>query len=105
MVYQQAVEPARQVKTIAKSLEAAVTLEVPAAQLADLASVREEAEEFFIVSELRLAEGAEAKATLVRSTHAGCARCWRYLPSVGTISAHADLCDRCAEAVEACVCA
>ncbi len=29
-----------------------------------------------------------------------CERCWRVLPEVGAHEAHADLCDRCAEAVE-----
>jgi len=99
-VYQQAIEPARQAKTIAKSLEASVTLEVPGDQVAGFEAVRAELEEFFIVSELRLvaAEGG-VTARLERCGSAGCARCWRYLPSVGADPAHPDLCDRCAGAV------
>jgi len=80
IVYQQAIEPARQAKTIAKSLEAAVTLEVPAAQRAALDADKAELEEFLIVSELTLAPGAEAVAKLSRSTHPQCPRCWRHLP-------------------------
>jgi isoleucyl-tRNA synthetase len=29
-----------------------------------------------------------------------CQRCWRILPEVGTVAAHADLCGRCADAVD-----
>jgi len=101
VVYQQAIEPARQAKSIAKSLEAAVTLELPKAELEEFQAMRAEVEEFFIISELQLVEGDGIRAALTKSTHQGCARCWRYLPSVGADAAHPDLCDRCAEAVSA----
>ena len=100
IVYQQAIEPARQAKTIAKPLEASITLEVPAAQAAALAPAKAELEEFFIISELNLVEGGEPAAKLEKSTHAGCARCWRFVPDVGRNAAHPDLCERCAEAVQ-----
>ena len=29
-----------------------------------------------------------------------CERCWRVLPEVGNVAAHADLCRRCAEVVD-----
>jgi isoleucyl-tRNA synthetase len=103
VIYQQAIEPARQAKTIAKSLEAAVTLELPDEQLGGLEAARSEVEEFFIISELQLSAAPEVKATLRKSSHVGCARCWRYLPSVGQDAAHPDLCDRCAEAVQTCI--
>jgi isoleucyl-tRNA synthetase len=99
VVYQQAIEPARQAKTISKSLEATVTLETPATLEGD----RGELEEFFIISEIQVVAGGEARATLTKSSHASCARCWRYLPSVGLDSSHPDLCDRCAAAVQTCV--
>jgi isoleucyl-tRNA synthetase len=103
-VYQQAVEPARQAKTIAKSLEASVTLEIPSiAHAQALDPAKTELEEFFIISELNFAPGLEIKASLAKSAHTGCARCWRYLPTVGTVATHPDLCDRCAEAVLTCV--
>ena len=101
LVYQQAIEPARQAKTIAKPLEASITLALPADQGATLAPHKDELEEFFIISELKFEEAPEAAARLEKSSHAGCARCWRYLPSVGHQAGHADLCDRCAEAVGA----
>lgn len=101
IVYQQAIEPARQSKTIAKPLEARVTLEVPANLVARLEEAKSELEEFFIVSELTFVAAEAPAARLEKSPHAGCARCWRLLPSVGTLTAHADLCGRCAEAVDA----
>jgi len=100
-VYQQAVEPARQAKTIAKSLEATVMLTAPAGQIARLEADRAELEEFFIISELQFVAGDEVAASVAKSSHTGCARCWRYVPSVGADAAHDDLCDRCAEVVPA----
>ena len=94
LAYQQAIEPARQAKTISKSLEAVVSLKAPSKP--DCPD--EELAEFFIVSELKVEVG-EPGATLAKSDHKSCARCWRYLPTVGTIAAHPDLCDRCAGAV------
>jgi len=103
VVYQQAIEPARQTKTITKPLEACVTLEVPEADIAGLEADRAELEEFFIISELRFTPGSEPAARLEKSPHTGCARCWRYVPSVGQQAGQQagqeDLCDRCAEAV------
>ena len=97
VVYQQAVEPARQAKTLAKSLEAAVTLAVPTPLDVDPAELAE----FFIVSEVEIVTGVEAPtATLKKSAHPACERCWRHLPDVGS---HAPgLCDRCAAAVPVC---
>ena len=76
VVYQQAIEPARQAKTIAKPLEARITLQVPADQIARLEEAKNELEEFFIVSEVHFVPGPEVAASLAKSPHAGCARCW-----------------------------
>jgi isoleucyl-tRNA synthetase len=43
--------------------------------------------------------GVEPSAVVNESTHCKCARCWKFLPSVGQHETFADLCDRCAEAV------
>lgn len=94
VIYQQAIEPARQSKTLAKSLEGAVTLELPEAQQAGLGAVAGELEEFFIVSELNLTVAPELRATVIRSGQTQCPRCWRHLPLV-----ESGVCDRCAEAL------
>jgi isoleucyl-tRNA synthetase len=99
VVYQQAVEPARQAKTISKPLEASIDLAAPAEVTARLEKDKAELEEFFIISELKFAPADELAAQLSKSPYTGCARCWRYLPSVGHQAAAADLCDRCSEAV------
>jgi isoleucyl-tRNA synthetase len=79
-IYQQAIEPARQAKTIAKSLEAAITLEIADAQHAALTADKAELEEFLIISELTLAPGAEPAAKVFRSAQPQCPRCWRHQP-------------------------
>ncbi len=79
-IYQQAIEPARQAKTIAKSLEAAITLEIADAQHAALNADKAELEEFLIISELTLAPGTEPVAKVIRSGQAQCPRCWRHQP-------------------------
>jgi isoleucyl-tRNA synthetase len=96
IIYQQAIEPARQSKAIAKSLEAAITLDVPEAQKAPLEAVKAELEEFFIISELDLGVAAEPSAKVIKSGHAQCARCWRYDATTG--KSKPDLCERCAAA-------
>ena len=98
----QAVEHATQSRSSsATRLEGAVTLEIADATLLRFSwKAREsELEEFFILSDLTLVAGAGNQARLVRTAHAKCARCWRHRPSVGTIAAHPELCDRCANVV------
>lgn len=98
----QAVEPATKAKLIDKALEGAITLEIADANLlASLEGKAGELEEMFILSDLTLVAGPETKATLVKTAHAKCGRCWRHRPSVTTIPAHPELCDRCAEVVSA----
>jgi isoleucyl-tRNA synthetase len=95
-IYQQAIEPARQAKTIAKSLEAAITLEIADAQHAALNADKAELEEFLIVSELTLAPGAEPVAKVFRSGQPQCPRCWRHQPLTAK-----GVCSRCDEALPA----
>ena len=57
-------------------------------------------EEFFILSVLTIkrTDAAEPSALVLESPHQKCARCWKHIPAVGH-QPHADLCDRCDEAV------
>jgi isoleucyl-tRNA synthetase len=98
-VIQQSIEKARQEKRIGSNLEALVEVTLPQEGFKhpvfdDIATL----EEFFILSVLRLARGAELSATVLDSPHQKCARCWKHVPTVGKMK-HADLCDRCDEAV------
>jgi isoleucyl-tRNA synthetase len=93
----QAVERARQEKLIGNALEAAVILSCD--QEAISAIPKEELEEFFILSELKLEPGKEPSASISKTTYLKCARCWRHRPTVGKSAAHPDLCDRCESVV------
>jgi len=94
----QAVERARQEKLIGNALEAAVTLTCDEKTIAGIP--KEELEEFFILSDLTLQPGQEPAATISKTPHQKCARCWRHRPAVGKSAAHPDLCDRCEAVVE-----
>jgi isoleucyl-tRNA synthetase len=89
----QAIEAARQEKLIGNALEAAVTLTCDEAAVTGIP--KEELEEFFILSELKLQPGKEPSATISKTEHQKCARCWRHRPTVGRSTAHPELCDRC----------
>jgi isoleucyl-tRNA synthetase len=93
----QAVEQARQEKLIGNALEAAVTLQCNPELVA--AIPHEELEEFLILSDLTLAEGAEPSASITKTPHQKCSRCWRHRPSVGRNADHPELCDRCERVV------
>jgi isoleucyl-tRNA synthetase len=95
----QALERARQEKLIGNSLEARVTLKCER-KLVD-GILREELEEFFILSDLVIEEASEPSAIVEKTSFAKCARCWRHKPTVGRSAAHPDLCDRCESVVAA----
>src|SRR6058998_1630384 len=89
----QAIEKARQEKLIGNALEAAVVLRSDSNVTSELS--KEELEEFFILSDLKIEQAKEASATVAKTPHQKCARCWRHRPAVGQSKTHPDLCDRC----------
>ena len=95
----QAIERARQDKLIGKALEAAVVLH----SNSDVTKTidKEELEEFFILSDLRIHEAKEASASVAKTQYEKCARCWRHRSSVGMSKKHPDLCDRCESVITA----
>lgn len=95
----QAVEQARQEKLIGNALEAAVILRCDTASLQPFS--REELEEFFILSDLTLEQAESTGASISKTPHQKCARCWRHRPAVGKSAAHPELCDRCENVVTA----
>ncbi len=54
-----------------------------------------------IVSEVSIEKGDSFEITADKCKHNKCERCWNYWPSVGTIESHPDLCQRCADVVNA----
>jgi isoleucyl-tRNA synthetase len=91
----QAIEKARQDKLIGNALEAAVVLRCNA----KLAIPKEELEEFFILSDLKIEAASETSVVVTRTPFKKCARCWRHRAAVGTSTAHPELCDRCEDVV------
>jgi len=98
----EAIEPARQAGQIGKSLDAAVTLEVPADHAAApmLAKHTPFLPELLIVSRVQLEPVAAGQPLAVRVHHCKeqndvrCPRCWRWVPALS-----GDTCPRCAEAL------
>ena len=93
----QAVEQARQEKLIGNALEAAVVLRCNTTPLQTFP--REELEEFFILSDLTLEQAETTEASISKTPHQKCARCWRHRAAVGKSAAHPELCERCEEVV------
>ena len=89
-------EVARRNGLIGASLQAKVALEGDA-----FAALPAEAwEDVLIASQVAVAPGAEARATVTQAPGAKCDRCWRVLPEVGQSHAHPALCRRCEAVVE-----
>ncbi|HME88210.1 MAG TPA: isoleucine--tRNA ligase [Chthoniobacterales bacterium] len=93
----QAIEKARQEKLIGNSLEAAVVLRSNSDVTSKIS--KEELEEFFILSDLTLEQAKEPSATVIKTSHQKCARCWRHRAYVGKSKTHPDLCDRCEKVI------
>jgi isoleucyl-tRNA synthetase len=93
----QAIEKARQEKLIGNALEAAVVLTSDSEVTNKID--KEELEEFFILSDLTIEQGKEASASVTKTPHQKCGRCWRHRAYVGTSKAHPDLCERCESVV------
>jgi isoleucyl-tRNA synthetase len=89
----QAIEKARQEKLIGNALEASVVLHSNSDVTTKIE--KEELEEFFILSDLTVHQAKEASASVARTSHKKCARCWRHRSSVGASASHPELCDRC----------
>jgi isoleucyl-tRNA synthetase len=103
----EAIEPLRAAGRIGKSLDAAVTLVIPAADplLEVLSRSLSALPEIFIVSDVKIEQAAEPGdplAVKVRPCaelgHKRCPRCWRWVPNL-VQSPIAEVCDRCAEAL------
>ena len=103
----EAIEPLRAAGRIGKSLDAAVTLQVPPSDplREALAKGAGSLPELFIVSDVKLEPTAEPSAPFgvnVRPCselgHVRCPRCWRWVPSL-VPTPIAEVCPRCAEAL------
>jgi len=91
------IEQARASGVLGSSLQAAVTLSLPAGDLALLDAAQWT--EIAIVSDLTVEAGADVAASVTLAAGQKCVRCWRVLTEVGASAAHPALCVRCEDAV------
>ena len=90
-----AIENARQQQLIGNRLEARVELALPKDDRVCQLPIQD-VEEFLILSHLELVTTDGPPAAHVTKTDYGrCERCWRHLPTVGSMTDHPTLCDRC----------
>jgi len=95
-----ALEAARNEKKIGKSLEAAVSLTVPAEDAFLTQLDRDELADLLIVSQVDAAVGGELAVSVSPAAGEKCERCWKHHPLVGSHTQHPTLCPRCAKVVQ-----
>ncbi len=89
------IETLRAVGKVGASLQAEVTLTVPAVDYALLNSLGADLKFVFITSTLTLKQGEPQAIDAQPSTAVKCERCWHYQLDVGSDGAHPTLCGRC----------
>ena len=94
-----ALETARAEKQIGKSLEAKVSVTVPAADAFLAEMDKEFVADLFIVSQVEVTVGEELAVSVAAAEGEKCVRCWKSHPMVGSHAEHAALCPRCAGVV------
>ena len=80
---------------VGSSLQAEVTLEVPAQDFALLASLGEDVKFVFITSAITLIAANTYKTSVTASLNTKCERCWHYVGDVGSNAEHPTICGRC----------
>jgi isoleucyl-tRNA synthetase len=80
---------------VGSSLQAEVTLTVPAADHALLFTLGDDLKFIFITSAIILIAGNVLTTGTTASKHVKCERCWHYCDDVGSHATHPTLCGRC----------
>jgi isoleucyl-tRNA synthetase len=97
------IESRRKEKLFGTSLGAQLTLTGDGEKLALLRQYEPDLPSLFIVSAVKVLEGANGNGVVVAAAKADgvkCERCWRIVPSVSSAMGHEGLCDRCTDALE-----
>ncbi|CAM8640009.1 IleS Isoleucyl-tRNA synthetase [Comamonadaceae bacterium] len=89
------IETLRAAGQVGASLQAEVTLTVPAEEFALLSSLGEDLKFVFITSAITLVAGSAQSISVAASNNVKCERCWHYRADVGADTAHPTLCGRC----------
>jgi isoleucyl-tRNA synthetase len=89
------IESLRAAGQVGSSLQATVTLHLPAPDFELINSLGEDARFIFITSQLSCVAGPELRIEVKPSGSPKCERCWHYRDDVGHDPAHPTLCGRC----------
>ncbi|TAH11344.1 MAG: isoleucine--tRNA ligase [Curvibacter sp.] len=89
------IETLRETGQVGASLQAEVTLTVPADEFALLSSLGEDLKFVFITSAITLIAGSAQSISVTASNGTKCERCWHYRSDIGVDAAHPTLCGRC----------
>ena len=89
------IETLRTAGQVGASLQAEVTLTVPAEEFALLSSLGEDLKFVFITSAITLVAGSAQSIRVTASNGTKCERCWHYRSDIGVDAAHPTLCGRC----------
>jgi isoleucyl-tRNA synthetase len=94
------IETLRATGQVGASLQAEVTLTVPAEEFALLNSLGGDLKFVFITSAITLIAGSEQSIAVAASNGTKCERCWHYVADVGSNAAHPTICGRCVSNLE-----
>jgi isoleucyl-tRNA synthetase len=89
------IEALRVTGAVGASLQAEVTLTVPAEEFALLSSLGDDLKFVFITSAITLVAGGAQYISVTASNGTKCERCWHYRADIGVDAAHPTLCGRC----------
>ena len=89
------IEALRTAGGVGSSLQANVTVTVPAADHALLATLGDDLKFVFITSVAELQAGDALRIDVTASAAAKCERCWHWRSDVGHDAAHPTVCGRC----------
>jgi isoleucyl-tRNA synthetase len=94
------IETLRATGQVGASLQAEVTLTVPAEEHALLSSLGVDLKFVFITSAITLVAGGAQSIVVTASNGTKCERCWHYVSDVGSNAAHPTICGRCVSNLE-----
>jgi isoleucyl-tRNA synthetase len=91
----QSIEESRAAGEIKGSLDASLELKLDSKDFELMEKLAAEIHFFFIVSECHILEGDALEISVIKSSSEKCVRCWHRNESVGSITKHPELCNRC----------
>lgn len=94
---QKEIEPLRASGQLGSSLQANITLTVPASEYAILTKLGDDLKFVMIVSTVTVLSGSNTRIEVKVSEAEKCERCWHYRPEVSHIAEHPHLCQRCVD--------